>query len=163
MAFRFSAASETRKSTLTPNLRRVMDRAMSWQIMDFSITQGVRSLAQQCALFAQGRENLDTVNALRFKAGMPPISAAQNHDVVTKTKNSRHLPDKDGFSHAVDCAPYPYDPKDTARAWMLQGILLAAAAVEGVAVTSGADFNRNHNYRDDAFVDLPHIEEYTGP
>lgn len=157
MTFCFGPASRKRIDTLDEGLQRVCDRAMSFQIMDFSITQARRSHPEQKAIYAQGRESLAEVNKLRGIAGLAPIKPSENV-VVTKTMNSNHLPNEQGKGDALDAAPYPYDPKDRERAWMLQGILLAAAAVEGVKVRSGADFNGDKNFRNDSFVDLPHIE-----
>lgn len=157
--FAFGKTSLDRIATLDIDLQRVLRRAMSWQIMDFSVVQGRRSYAEQTAIYAQGRQPYPVVNRLRAQAGLGAISEKEAGTIVTKTMHSSHLPNAQGFGEAFDAAPYPYDPSDTARAWMLQGILLAAAAVEGVAVRSGVDFNQNKNYRDDRFQDLPHIEK----
>lgn len=156
--FRFGNTSLNRIDTLEPDLQRVLSRAMSWQIMDFSVTQARRSHAEHTAIYAQGRQPHDVVNQIRAKAGLGPISMKEAAMVVTQTMQSSHLPNENGLGEAFDVAPYPYDPNDTKRAWMLQGIIMAAAAAEGVKVRSGADFNRNKNFRDDKFVDLPHIE-----
>ena len=50
-----------------------------------------RTLQEQSALWAQGREPLDYVNNLRKLAGMLPISIAENRHKVTWTMASRHL------------------------------------------------------------------------
>lgn len=136
--FKFGKLSLARIATLEPDLQRVVSRAMSWQIMDFSVIQARRTQAEQDALYAQGR----TVPG----------------PIVTWTRNSNHLPNQNGFAEACDCAPYPYDPKAERLFWMLQGILMAAAVVEDVKIRSGADFNENHIYGDDRTIDLPHIE-----
>jgi len=65
---------------------RILDamRARGW---DAVIGSGMRTPEQQDALFAQGRESLDKVNALRRKAGgLPPISARENTYHVTKAR-----------------------------------------------------------------------------
>lgn len=43
----------------------------------------IRSFAEQAALYAQGRQTLVEVNALRAKASLPAITAAQNKGKVT--------------------------------------------------------------------------------
>jgi peptidoglycan LD-endopeptidase CwlK len=53
---------------------------------DAVIGSGMRSLEQQAALFAQGRESLDNVNTLRKKAGLSAISMAENSHVVTHAR-----------------------------------------------------------------------------
>lgn len=59
--------------------------------IDFIVTSTVRTLAEQKALYAQGREPLDVVNNLRAQAGLPSITNLQNKKRVTWTMNSRHL------------------------------------------------------------------------
>lgn len=41
-------------------------------------TQTLRTEAEQVALYAHGRKSLEKVNVLRDKAGLPPITAAEN-------------------------------------------------------------------------------------
>jgi hypothetical protein len=55
-------------------------RTKGW---DAVIGSGMRTMQEQAALFAQGRESLDKVNTLRRQAGLPPISATENTTVVT--------------------------------------------------------------------------------
>jgi hypothetical protein len=68
--------------SLHPAFKMTVDRildAMRTRGWDAVIGSGMRTPEQQDALFAQGRESLDTVNALRRKAGgLPPISARDN-------------------------------------------------------------------------------------
>ena len=61
----------------------------------FAITCTSRTVKEQFALYAQGRDDLATVNALRYDAGLPPIGPAQNKHKVTWTLNSKHLIDLD--------------------------------------------------------------------
>lgn len=65
-------------------------------------TYTLRTSLEQEALYAQHREPLDAVNARRTKAGMPPITEAQNAFCVTWTMKSKHLPGPDGKSRAFD-------------------------------------------------------------
>lgn len=60
-----------------PDLVRVVQRAIQITQVDFMVTCGVRTLAEQKVLVAAG---------------------------ASKTMNSRHIPGKDGFSKAVDLA-----------------------------------------------------------
>ena len=65
----------------------------------------LRTEAEQIALFAQGREELAKVNQLRAVAGMAPITAKENSDIVTKNTVSRHFgTPPDGLSSAYDVA-----------------------------------------------------------
>lgn len=74
--------------TLHPAFKMIVDqildamRAKGW---DAVIGSGMRTLKQQAALYAQGRESLTKVNELRREAEMVPISAAEN-GIVTHAK-----------------------------------------------------------------------------
>lgn len=83
----------------------------------FRLNCVVRSQAEQDALYAQGREPIEAVNAKRMTAGMRalpldlsgvfggkrlPYSEYPGKFIVTYTKNSRHFPDKQGKAHAYD-------------------------------------------------------------
>lgn len=70
--------------------------------LSYAINCVLRTYDEQLALHAQGRRSLYEVNALRFKAGMPPISAQENTYKVTWTMKSRHFPDANGKSRAFD-------------------------------------------------------------
>jgi peptidoglycan L-alanyl-D-glutamate endopeptidase CwlK len=56
------------------------------------LTQVFRSAAEQKAFYAQGRETLAVVNALRHNAGLSPITAAENKRKITNAKvgQSKH-------------------------------------------------------------------------
>lgn len=58
---------------------RIVERALTLSESDLTVTDGVRSLAQQRAFVASG---------------------------ASKTMASKHLKQPDGFGHAVDLAPY---------------------------------------------------------
>jgi peptidoglycan L-alanyl-D-glutamate endopeptidase CwlK len=62
-----------------PDLSRVVKRAILISGQDFGVHEGLRSEATQAEYLRRG---------------------------VTKTKNSKHLKQTDGFSHAVDLVPY---------------------------------------------------------
>ena len=85
--------------------------------LDVFVTFTRRTTEEQAALWAQGRDTLDRVNALRSLVGMPPITAAENANCVTWTKNSKHLPGSDGLARAYDIAIRDVDGKlwDTKR------------------------------------------------
>lgn len=54
-----------------------------------------RDYKYQDALYAQSREPLATVNALRARCGMPPITLQENLKPVTWTRRSLHIIDRD--------------------------------------------------------------------
>lgn len=84
--FRFSERSIARFDGVHPKLVQVAVEALEMSPYDFGISQGVRTKEQQEALYAQGRT----------KPG----------PIVTWTLNSKHLPQSDGYGHAIDIAIY---------------------------------------------------------
>jgi peptidoglycan L-alanyl-D-glutamate endopeptidase CwlK len=131
MAYEFSKKSLERLEGVHPDLIRVAVRALSLSPLDFSITQGVRTLEQQKELYAQGRT----------KPGKK----------VTWTMKSKHLPQADGFSHAVDFGVH-VDGELTwdEKFYLLVGPFFERGADElGVKVEWGGRWKKK---------DLPHIQ-----
>jgi len=56
--------------------------------ISYAVTSTLRTLAEQRALYAQGREGLATVNALRAAAGLPALPEAENHYTVTNANGT---------------------------------------------------------------------------
>lgn len=115
---------------------------------DHKITDGVRTLEEQKANVAKG---------------------------VSKTMNSKHLPQADGKSHATDSEPYPdvdwgkvekalaavkaIDPRlDLLRFYYFQGVMRGAAERMGIKLRQGVDWNGDNNLSNQTFFDLPHNE-----
>jgi peptidoglycan L-alanyl-D-glutamate endopeptidase CwlK len=71
-------------------------------------TQTSRTEAEQIALYAHGRKSLDKVNALREKAGMPKITAAEN---TWRTNAKTILNSYHGYGLAFDIAIVSPDGK----------------------------------------------------
>jgi hypothetical protein len=61
----------------------------------FIVTSTARTVKEQVALYAQGRQGLSEVNVLRKIVGMLPISDKENKRKVTWTLKSEHLIDLD--------------------------------------------------------------------
>ena len=59
----------------------------------FIVTCTARTVKEQVALYAQGRQILNEVNVLRAQAQLPPITEAENKNKVTSTLQSKHLVD----------------------------------------------------------------------
>src|SRR5450755_4677982 len=75
--------------SLHPAFKMAVDqilRGMEAKGWDATIGSGMRTMQQQAALFAQGRESLDQVNILRRRAGLSPISASDNGGTVTDAR-----------------------------------------------------------------------------
>ena len=80
-------------STLNPIFRLKVElilrdlRVIGWQPV---IASGMRTNAQQDALYATGRRGLQEVNAMRLRTGLPPVTAAENNP-VTNAKGGESL------------------------------------------------------------------------
>ena len=112
--YTFGKRSEENITGVHPALIRVVRRAMSMQVMDFSIIEGFRTDERQEKLYDQGRTTKGAI--------------------VTWTLNSRHKMQPSGYGEAFDLTPYPIDWEDENKFWMLRGVMLAAAAIEKVEI-----------------------------
>jgi peptidoglycan L-alanyl-D-glutamate endopeptidase CwlK len=79
VTFRFGARSLAELVGVHPELVECSTLALTYSPIDFGVHDGIRDLAQQREYFAAG---------------------------VSKTLNSKHLKQADGFGHAVDLVPY---------------------------------------------------------
>jgi hypothetical protein len=68
---------------------------------ELRISQTLRTRLEQAIYYLQGRVTTQALNQVRAAAGMPAIKDAENK-VITKTLASKHLPNKDGKSEAID-------------------------------------------------------------
>lgn len=103
-----------------PKLVAVVKRAIQVTSQDFAVTDGLRTLAEQKRL---------------LKAG------------ATKTMNSKHLPQADGFSHAVDLVPFINGgPRwEWGPIWRVALAVGTSAKELGVNLTWGAVWDRSIN------------------
>lgn len=96
-----NATSLARLSKVHPTLRQIIpelckafdDRFTPWHL---EVTQGLRSIPEQHALYMQGRESVEDVNLLREALQWPPITVEQNI-IVTQA-------DGDKSWHPLGCA-----------------------------------------------------------
>ena len=121
-----------------PDLVKVMKTAITDCPVDFTITNGVRTLQQQKDLYAQGRTK--------------PGSKVTNADGVKSKSN--HQVKADGYGYAVDLYPYVKgsvdlnDKGDNLK--VIAAHILATAKCLGIKVTWGGNFK--------SLVDKPHFE-----
>lgn len=138
MTFKLGLASRKNLEGLHPNLVAVVNRAIQLTTQDFSVTCGVRTLAEQKELYAQGRT----------KPGQ----------IVTWTLKSRHLPAADGLGRAVDLAPYPIDWNDLLKFDAIAKAMFDASKVLGIPIRWGADWDQDGKPRERGETDSPHFE-----
>ena len=116
--------------TLTDKVTRML-HALAELGFPMMVTDGVRTLAQQQALYAQGRSK--------------PGKIVTNADGVRVKSN--HQPKPDGYGHAVDCC-FLVDGKpswDGTLPWKLYGEMAKA-----LGLSWGGDWK--------SITDKPHIE-----
>lgn len=136
MRFKLGRISLSRLKGVHPDLVRVVSLAIEYTTIDFTVTEGLRSLERQRELFEAGK---------------------------SKTMASKHLVQTDGFAHAVDVVATGdvnkdgyIDAQDKAMIWhpVLYGEIAHAfgiAAVDlDVKIRWGGDFK--------SFFDGPHFE-----
>lgn len=131
--FKFGSHSRHRLRTCHTDLQRILKRALGWGIMDFAVMDGHRGEARQEAYFSAGKSKV-------------------------------HWPDgcHNTFpADAVDVAPWIGGaiPRTDTRYWyILAGMIMAAAAAEGVALRGGYDWDGDADLSDQTFNDLGHFE-----
>lgn len=124
--FQLSQRSLARLKGVHPDLVEIVKLAIRRTAEDFTVVEGVRTLERQRELVKSG---------------------------ASRTMDSYHLPQSDGFSHAVDLAPLidgaiPWN--DWASFSALAGVMKACAANLGVPLEWGGDWK--------TFKDGPHFQ-----
>lgn len=83
---------------------RLFDAKMKAAGISYQLTCTARTVREQIALYAQGREPLDYVNALRKREGLAPIRWEENRKPITWTLASEHIVDLDDGNPGNDKA-----------------------------------------------------------
>jgi peptidoglycan L-alanyl-D-glutamate endopeptidase CwlK len=136
--YSFGNRSRGKLATADEKLQKVARRALSFEVFDFSIIEGHRSVERQKELFDQGKSMIDG-----------------------ESKKGKHNYEP---SLAIDIIPYPavingvnvWDDKQ--RFCVLAGLMFAAATIEDVKLRWGGDWDGDGNNADSSFYDLPHFE-----
>ena len=137
--YKFGKRSLDNLAGVNPKLIDVVHAVMELQIMDFSVVEGLRTKERQKELFDARK---------------------------SRTMNSKHLKQSDGYGHAVDLYPYPIDmrrvntgnAKEIIRFGVLAGLMLKCAQESGVNVRWGGDWDKDGETLDHSFFDAPHFE-----
>lgn len=112
--FKLSKRSLSNLEGVHPSLVRVVHRAIEITGQDFAVTEGVRTLERQKKLFAEGK---------------------------SKTMQSKHLVQADGFSHAVDLvAASPVDWKTVVKYLNIADAMSIAAREMNVRIRWGGSW-----------------------
>lgn len=146
--FSFGEKSLKKLEGVHKDLVKVMKLAITNSPYDFKITDGVRTSAEQYALYCQGRTVLTDKKGNKLKK-------VTNCDGITKKSN--HQAKADGFGYAVDIALLnPNNPKeviwnDIAMYTKVANHILKIAKEQGVNLEWGG------NWKD--LKDYPHFEK----
>lgn len=147
MGYILGARSLANLAGVHPDLVRVVKRAIQITKQDFTVICGVRTVAEQKRLYAQGRTTPGPI--------------------VTWTLKSRHLPVRDTaaggvYGRAVDMPPFPVSWDNTkanlARFDAVAKAMFAASKELGVPIRWGADWDGDGNPRERGETDSPHFE-----
>jgi peptidoglycan L-alanyl-D-glutamate endopeptidase CwlK len=149
MSFTFGTRSEAELEGVHPKLISVVRRALEVTQIDFAVIDGLRTVEEQNEYVRTG---------------------------ASKTMNSMHLRQRDGYGHAVDLVPCVFGKPR----WEIPLCLQVAAAMkqaameQGVAITWGACWDRKLNdlppnlaravedykvrHHGTDFIDAPHFQ-----
>lgn len=147
-----------RLSTVHPDLRRVIVSAAltAPASLDFTVLEGVRSREQMMINYGKGRNHAQCLaKGVLAKYAQPGLSKVT---WLNDPFNSPHRKHADGWSHAVDVAPFPIDWNNLARFDALAKHILASAKNEGVKITWGADWDADGKPREKGETDSPHFQ-----
>lgn len=145
--FNYSKQSLQKLEGVHPDLVKVMKLAITNSPYDFKISNGVRTSAEQYALYCQGR------TVLTDKKGNK-LGKVTNCDGITKKSN--HQAKADGYGYAIDIAMLdPNNPKevlwnDIAMYTKVANHIKAIAKEQGLRIEWGGDWK--------SFKDYPHFE-----
>lgn len=156
MAYVLGAQSRARLAGVHPSLTHVVERAIQLTTVDFKVVEGLRSDEQCWINFGKGR-----TAAQCAVAGVPARYAKPSLAKVTWLRDplaSKHCLQADGFGHAVDLLPAPYDWKDPAGFDAVAQAMMRAAAQLGIALLWGADWDGDGRPRERGESDSPHFE-----
>lgn len=128
--YRFGKRSLEKINTLQPELQRILHRAMSYQIMDFTVVWGYRGKEVQEEAYAVGNSTKPW----------------------PKSKHNQFP------SLAVDVAPWPINWRDELSFARLAGIINAAASEESISIRWGGDWDNDGSSADQSLMDLGHVE-----
>lgn len=147
----FSKASRANMEGLHPFLITLLHYAIGE--MDFSVRSGVRTEAEQAALYAQGRTT--------------PGRVVTNADGTDK-RSAHQIDERTGYGHAVDLYPYPWNGEESkkqlwrfvALAHYLKGLwqVICSEADLRAELVWGGDWDSDFDFEDQSFDDLPHFE-----
>lgn len=138
---KFSARSIKNLSAIHPNLVAVLKAAIIDSPVDFTIVTGVRTAAEQKALFAIGRRKIKGESIVTYKDGIH--------------KKSNHQVKDDGFGYAVDIYPFFEGKVQVSGVEVSPNLIIIAAHIKKVSQKLGYKVVWGGDWK---MKDLPHFE-----
>lgn len=138
MTYALGKQSRDRLAGVHPDMVKVVERAIAISKQDFMVLEGVRTLARQKELYAQGRT----------KPGPK----------VTWTLTSNHFKQADGYGHAVDLVPYPVDWNTASKFRTVAEAMLKASRDLGIPIRWGGNWDGDERPGEKGETDGPHFE-----
>jgi peptidoglycan L-alanyl-D-glutamate endopeptidase CwlK len=139
-----------------PDLYAVVLRAAEICPIKFMVVEGIRSDTQAYLNYGKGR----TSTELAAK-GVPTKYAQPALSKVTWLNNplsTTHRKQPDGFGHAVDLLPAPFDWAKTGPFDIVAEAMFQAAKELNVKIRWGADWDNDGKFRERGESDSPHFE-----
>ena len=133
MTYKFGNRSRQALAMVHPDLVKLCNKVLELGLFDFGVTCGYRGQDEQDQLYFEGRSKV-------------------------KWPNSKH---NNKPSQAIDFVLYvngkvDWDNRDS---WyMAVGVFRGVAAMLGIKIRVGGDFDGDFSTTDQTFFDLPHIE-----
>jgi peptidoglycan L-alanyl-D-glutamate endopeptidase CwlK len=134
MGYALGTRSRTKLAMVDPFLRAVVEEAIQVTEQDFFVVEGLRTVEMQKLYLSQGR---------------------------SKTMNSLHLRQADGYAHAVDLCPCASGValwQDIPAFRRVAESMFRAADSVGVLLQWGGDWDMDGDSRDETFLDMPHFQ-----
>ena len=151
-----SSRSKANLVGVHPDLVRVVELALKKSEVDFMVVEGVRSRETMLAYYGKGRTAQECL-----AKGVPARYAQPTAKKVTWLNNplmSNHRIMADGYGHAVDLLPAPYDWKNPKDFDKMAKAMFEAAEELGVSIRWGADWDADGKPRERGETDSPHFE-----
>ncbi len=139
-----------------PSLQKVVRRAGEITPIPFRVIEGVRSKERCYQIYGQGR------TASQCKArGVPAKYAKPNlpkRTWLNNPLNSKHCKKADGYGHAVDLFPFPYD-WNKIKAFDKVAVAMYQASLElGIPIKWGANWDNDNKWHERGEYDSPHFQ-----
>ena len=127
---KFGTTSKRNLSEAHPELQRLFEEVVKFY--DCSVIEGHRPKVEQDKAYHSGKSKV-------------------------QWPDSKH---NSKVSMAVDVVPYPIDWNDKQRFYFFAGLVKGIATRMGIDIRWGGDWDRDNDFKDQTFHDLPHFELY---